>query len=66
MWGDEPMTPRCYWDAFDNLWERRHYCDGGPDLAYLLWSPAGPIIGTNAHGRWSYIAARMGPMVAAA
>ena len=60
------MTPRCYWDRYDNLWERRHLAVLGRDVAYLLWSAAGPIVGPSAHGRWEVIAGNVGPMVAVA
>lgn len=57
------MTPRCYWDAFDNMWERRPAPLDGCELAYLVWSPTGPIVGPSAYGRWDVIAQRLGPMV---
>jgi hypothetical protein len=58
------MTPRAHWDAFENLWEFREV--NGIELAYLLWSPAGPIIGSNCHGRRERIEQAYGPLVAVA
>lgn len=56
------MTPRTFWDVFDNLWEPREV--NGVLLAYLLWSSAGPVIGPNCHGSWNVVSRALGPMVA--
>jgi hypothetical protein len=58
------MTPRAYWDFFDNLWEIRVI--DGEEYLYLLWSPTGPVIGPACHGRKAILGPGIGPLVGVA
>jgi hypothetical protein len=57
-------TPRVFWDVFENLWEFREV--NTIEMAYLLWSPAGPVVGPNCHGRRKDIERAYGPLIGAA